>query len=247
MQDGAWALLSNNCLKVHRVPGELTSGGSLPLGGSLPGGGELTSGKNIWKDPHSSPSFPQGEEKNATQAFKCFKNDYFFSRTRCSCWFLHEAGEWQEGLLLSLFIPFSCLVFLLRGSQEVIALQPCKAYSTQDCTCSDLRPLAAASSCLLHFWLQGDFFFGGEDIFQPKWLFQDATKSSNPCPSQAFEAWGKGLENSPGGSKHPQRGSNLHNRQEGRGCAEERRDVRVCSVTILGINTFRVWLLNDEA
>lgn len=135
------------------------SQGSLPLGGAYLWG-ELTSGKNIWKDPHSSPSFPQGEEKNGTQAFKCFKIDYFFSRTRCSCLCLHEAGEWQEGLLLSLFIPLSCLVFLLRDSQEVIALQPCKAYSTQDCTCSDLRPLAAASSCLLHFWLQGDFFGG---------------------------------------------------------------------------------------
>lgn len=140
MQDGAWALLSNNCLKVHRVPGELTSGGKL-----------TSRGKTFEKIPTSVLVFPRGKKKNGTQAFKCFKNDYFFSRTRCSCLFLHEAGEWQKGLLLSLFIPFSCLVFLLRDSQEVIALQPCKAYSTQDCTCSDLRPLAAASSCLLHF------------------------------------------------------------------------------------------------
>lgn len=109
----------------------------------------------------------------------------------------------------------------------MIALQPCKAYSTQNCTCSDLRPLTAASSCLLHFWLQGDW---GGGIFQPKWLPQDATKSSNPCPSQAFGAWGKGLENSPAGSKHPQRCSNLHNRQEGRGCAEanERCQALLC-------------------
>lgn len=91
----ARAGLNNNCLKVHRVPGELSSGGS------------------IWKDPHYTPSFPRGggkwgEKHSGIPMFSNWFFFFFFSRTWCSCLLVSSRSWWgaRRAFVVVAYPPF---------------------------------------------------------------------------------------------------------------------------------------------